>query len=572
VALPIVEEEGAVIAPKPYKMRRTKKRIAVVDTETWGFLTGRVPKPFTLGFWDGEEYRDWWGLDCVDQFFAWLQEETARGVEYLIYAHNGGNFDFFFFLQYLDYDIKPKIIGRRLTKIWFAGQEFRDSFKILPSPLSAYKKDEVDYGWFEPNKYKKHEKKIREYQRMDCVYTRELIMAFHERYGDRLTIGGASIARLNSLYGFAKLSPQEDKRYRAWYHGGRTQPFEAGIRHGKFKIYDVNSMYPFVMATYQHPVGKNVDIGRTIGPDTVLIKVRLRRNSGAFAQRTDTGGLDFTVPRGDFFVTIHEFKMAEELGLISVDKILSTVDCADQTNFHDFVMPTYEHRLDMRAEGNDAEALIDKFDMNNGYGKFGQDPNNFSDYMVLASDEVPEGYPENAFHKIANPGGWKLQERFGSHSIWKKAAASRFSGFNNVMTAASITGAARAYLMQGLSRAVRPVYCDTDSIICESLDMELDGKKLGGWKLEAEGDRIGIAGKKLYALYNQDELVKKASKGAKLTGPQIMAVARGDTVVYAQDVPTFRLNGGGDFVTREIKRTNKIIKPFAYKPRLSELI
>lgn len=570
MALPIIIEE-APIEPKPYKMRRTKKRIAVVDTETWGFLTGRQPRPFTCGFWDGETYHDWWGLDCVEQFFAWLKEETARGVQYLIYAHNGGNFDFFFFMEHLDYDIQPKVIGRRWTKVFFAGQEFRDSFKILPAPLSAYKKDEVDYKWFEPGVYQKHEKKIREYQRMDCVYTRELIVAFHERYGDKLTIGGASISRLNSLYGYAKLNAQTDKQMRPWFHGGRTQPFEAGVRKGAFKIYDVNSMYPYVMANYQHPIGKAYNLSRTIGPDTVLIKCRLRRNDGAFAARTDSGGLDFTRPRGDFFVTIHEFNMAEKLGLISVDKIMTAIDVAEQTNFYDFVMPTYEHRLQMREEGNEAEALIDKFDMNNGYGKFGQDPSNYFDYIVLDRLGVPEGFPETGYNSHTNPGGWKLQERFGDYSLWKKITASRFSSFHNVMTAASITGAARAYLMEGLSRAKRPVYCDTDSIVCESLDMELDGKKLGGWKLEAEGDTMGIGGKKLYALYDGDTLVKKASKGAKLTGEQIMAIARGETISYAQDVPTFKLDGTSEFVTRKIKRTDKSIRPFKYRPKLSEL-
>jgi hypothetical protein len=65
---------------------------------------------------------------------------TAEGDEFIIYAHNGGKFDFFFFLDYLDADQAPLIMGGRLVKINFAGQEFRDSFAIIPQALSRIRR------------------------------------------------------------------------------------------------------------------------------------------------------------------------------------------------------------------------------------------------------------------------------------------------------------------------------------------------------------------------------------------------------------------------------------------------
>jgi hypothetical protein len=106
---------------------------------------GLVVKPFTIGVCFDDRYVDFWGDDCVKQFFEYI---ATLEDEYIFYAHNGGKFDFFFFLQYLDADQTPLIMNGRLVKIMFGGQEFRDSFAIIPQALSGYKKDEIDYNKF----------------------------------------------------------------------------------------------------------------------------------------------------------------------------------------------------------------------------------------------------------------------------------------------------------------------------------------------------------------------------------------------------------------------------------------
>ena len=147
------------------------------------------------------------------------------------------------------------------------------------------------------------------------------------------------------------------------------------------------------------------------------------------------------------------------------------------------------------------------------------------------------------------------------------------------MTAASITGAARSVLLHGLSNAVRPIYCDTDSIICESLSEDLDGSRLGAWKLEAHGSKVAIAGKKLYAVFSDEPQfkdpeplwpakveglypIKNASKGANLTPAEILAVCRGREVTYANPVPNFKLDGSAPFISRTITRTDRNVKKF----------
>ena len=135
--------------------------------------------------------------------------------------------------------------------------------------------------------------------------------------------------------------------------------------------------------------------------------------------------------------------------------------------------------------------------------------------------------------------------------LWSKPAEE--AKYNNVATGASITGAARAVLLRGLSQSVDPIYCDTDSIICQEFTGAVDGAALGSWKLEKTGNSIAIAGRKLYALFDGDECVKAASKGVRIAPDEIVKVAMGETVVYERDAPTYRLNGNVDWITRKVR-------------------
>src|SRR6185369_10877560 len=105
-----------------------KKILAVVDCETDPFAPDFLIKPFAIGFETPDRYVDFWGDDCVEQFFAYLDTLEDR---FIIYAHNGGKFDFFFFLKFLAANSSPRIINGRLVQVFFGKQEFRDSYAIV---------------------------------------------------------------------------------------------------------------------------------------------------------------------------------------------------------------------------------------------------------------------------------------------------------------------------------------------------------------------------------------------------------------------------------------------------------
>jgi hypothetical protein len=541
--------------PIPYKMKATKKRLAIVDCETDPFAEDFVVEPFAIGFETSDRYVEFWGDDCVQQFFDYL---ATLDDEYIIYAHNGGKFDFYFFLAHMDAEQSPLIMNGRLVKIHFGGQEFRDSFAIFPFKLSDYKKDEIDYSKFNRDVRERNKPEILRYLKSDCNYLMELVLGFHEMFGDKLTIASASLPTLASFHGFERIKGDGfDARFREYYFGGRNQCFETGVlspRAGEFfYIYDRNSMYPAVMRDELHPISSNPTLQRDIDENTDFAYIDAE-NFGALPVRDKFGGLDFTVQRGTFFATIHEIKAGLDTGTLRINRVLHAWAFDMKSTFAEFVNTIYEHRLSAKANDDKVRDIIYKFCLNSSYGKFALNPRKFRQWHMTIN-EIPHPQATDA-----NPEGWSLHSRSGELFIWSRPNP-RKGGFYNVATAASITGAARANLLRNLALADRPIYCDTDSIICEGFNGPLNETELGGWKLEGSGRRVAIAGKKLYTVYDPVSLdltgksIKKASKGVSLTPDQIIAVCNGAEIIHKNPVPKFHLDGSADFISRRVRKT-----------------
>lgn len=541
--------------PKPFIMRETKKILAVADTETDPFSWGCVPEPFSVGFYDGQVYHDWWGPDCVKDYIEFLKAEKEAGNEYLVYMHNGGKFDFHFLLPYLSPGQNPLIMGGRLVKLDFAGVEHRDSFSIIPQALKGYKKTEIDYAKFTKAEREKHKREILEYQKDDCIYLYDLVIGFHRLAGDRLTIASAALPLLRSMHGFETIkSGALDDRFRRYFYGGRCQCFETGIlrpKYGKkFYVYDRNSMYPSVMQDELHPISATFQLQTDIDDDTDFAMI-VARNDGCLPSRAEDGGLDFTQKYGTFYATGHEIRAGLETGTLRIDQVKHAWKADRKAKFKDFVERFYNLRLQHKKDGPIPDLVLDilyKLILNSAYGKFALNPRKFKQWL-FTDGEIPTPQATEG-----DPNGWTLHSQQGDVFIWCRPNP-RKTGFYNVATAASITGAARANLLRNLALAKRPIYCDTDSIICEGFTGELDDKRLGGWKLEAEGDIMAIAGKKMYALENEHDLVKKASKGVQLSPQEIFAACRGQEVIYRNPVPNFALGKEPEFTARTIRKT-----------------
>ncbi len=524
--------------------KESEKPIATIDFETDPFLYGRIPYPFSAGFYSQDKgFVCFWGADCVARLCEYV---ATLKTPHIIYAHNGGKFDFHYMLDFLQNPLK--IISNRIASVKMGIHTLRDSYCILPIPLRVYCKDEIDYKKLEADVRETHKDEIIAYLKTDCVKLHELVMKFIFRFGVKLTIGGTAIAKLQELHPFKKTFETHDNHYRPFYFGGRVEALKTGILKGDWKVYDVNSMYPHVMRDYQHPTGlryrvgygRNIDVkGRIAGfADAQFYFARIRATQrGAFPTRERDKPLNFDVKRGEFFVTSHELKAAIACGRVSDIQVLAVYVPEKTISFGEYVDTYVAEKIASKKSGDKAGEIFAKLLLNSAYGKFGSNPREYKDYVI--------GDCPNDDYELYSAG-------VNRPSIWRKATE-RLS-FYDVATAASITGAARSVLMRALSVAKNPVYCDTDSIICEGLDLELDESKLGAWKLEAIGDTVAIAGKKMYALRNGSDYVKTASKGVVLTGPELFGLCDGTGIHWHNQAPSFSLGKkSANFVQRKIK-------------------
>jgi len=532
-------------------MPRAKKELATWDTETDPFKHGRVPVPFCNGLRIKNDYFEFWGEDNIDQFIEFLK---TTDKQLSIYAHNGGKFDFFFLLEKGIIDSELFMINGRIVKATLLNgkHEIRDSYAIIPVALAAYQKEEIDYSWFEKERREEHKNEILHYLAKDCDYLYELVEAFIDRFGSQLTIGSTAIKQLRKMHPFERQYENHDEKFRPFYFGGRVQHFEGGVLRGQFKVYDVNSMYPYVMKEYKHPVGKKHTIYTRDFPinakgehesDLPYFITVTGLNRGAFPVRTDRG-LSFNEPRGTFNITSHEFIAALKHGLFTVEKIEQVIVLDEYITFGDYVDRFISEKIEAKKNKDKVSELFSKLLLNAAYGKTSQDSRKFKDNFIRTPDME---YPD--FND-----GWVLEEIHPHYELYTKPNPS--DKFYDVAIGASITGAARAVLMEALATAKRPIYCDTDSIICEELGegVPLDPFTLGAWDLEAEGDKLAIAGKKLYALFDHGKPVKMASKGARLKPSQIVELCQDRIINWCNDAPNFSVKGGIRFIERNIQK------------------
>lgn len=536
------------------------KNIYTGDCETDPFEYNRMVTPFVWGFFDGQDHQHFWGADCTQRFVEYISRVPAG----YIYIHNGGKFDFVWLVEYASGDLK--IINSRIVEMRIGNHILRDSYAIMPFALSVYKKTPIDYNKMLKDVREKHRAEIIHYLRDDCTDLYTLVTAFVAEFGNKLTVGGTAMNQLKKFHEFEVAGPSFDACFRQdYYYGGRVQCFETGIIKRPLKIYDVNSMYPHVMNKALHPVGIDREISDKIESNTCFVCVE-GWNRGAFPTRMKNGTLDFTVPFGTFHVTIHEYEAAIATNTFRQKRIVKTIGFDYRITFADFVTHFYDERKKAKSAGDRIHDIFYKFVLNSAYGKFAQNPENFFEYKITPfgiwlDEPCPVCKPNS--DTPADPlctwcdgyGTYWLPDSTneGKYIIWRCPTTRK--SYYNIATGASITGAARAMLLRGIAAARRPVYCDTDSIICESLNAPSDADTLGAWKLEGSGNMAAICGKKLYAVFNGVECIKKAHKGGNLSPAEILRIARGDTVESRSPVPNFKWSGKHQFTSRRFKMT-----------------
>ncbi len=564
---------------------RRKNNIAIFDTETDPFDSENETSvlPF-LGVLYSENFDP---IIIWDNDFASFRERVINAIlalpePYTIYGHNAGRFDYYFLLNAFARGAhsetgRVQFKGRGIMSAKIGKHELRDSYHLLPEKLSAFEKDEFDYSKMKRENRERYKDEIIQYCINDCKYLLAVIKHFIGEYGFRLTVGQAALTQFKKLYKFDRLNETTDREFRPYYFGGRVECLAgADLYEGNYKLYDVNSMYPHVMASYKHPISASFDRRYFEAPNEHTYFIRLRCENqraliklsrerlnklGVLEQPTVSG----ETKRGEFFTTIWEYQIAEKHGLLRDVEFLECIDFHQTSDFSAYILPIYLKREDLKIklkamklaglektqEYLEAKrwSIFFKLLMNAVYGKFAQDPTKFTEDFMCMPEVKPEYFDGLTLDQISDKidaENWIIDTYLepGSEreifSIWKRP--SNEWRFNNVAIGASITGAARSVLLDAIHSSTEPIYCDTDSLICADLGgVEFSPSKLGAWDLEGEFDQIAICGKKLYMCRNTlTGASKSAHKGfpaldwehylAMLAGDEIKIKAKGTTI------------------------------------------
>jgi hypothetical protein len=557
------------------KKENEPRKIATLDFETDPFRHGRFPQPFACGFYDGHVYESIWGDPKTVTDWAVRKCRKFGGI---IYAHNGGRFDF---LGILFRRAGPTLYGEpvnsiagRIVSVKFGESELRDSYAILPAPLSNYDKGEIDYRWFEKSCRQRYRKVILQYLRRDCISLYRLVDAFIGKHGTApLTAASAAMRYMKTLgIKIDKLGEKQDEKFRKYYAGGLVLARRPGVHRGAFTVYDIKSAYPHAMVHAHAASNTFTFVGkpRNIEPSGFYVVAGMADE--CFLRRTKEGNRFGGC--GLFHVTGWELLLAKSSGRFKGRIILGEIP--DRTvDFKPYVNEFFEQKQAAEASGDKAGRVIAKIMLNALYGKFAQRPDGYRDYLLMPDDPQDDSlYRMVCGCHDSECKKWHVEAIYddGHFAVWGKPSVS-FNRYN-VATAASITGFVRAQLMQAIYET-DPYYCDTDSVIVDKkTHMPGQSGLLGGWGREVDGDLLYIAGKKLYALRivgsacpDSDTARNKgyywdgrrgwkiASKGCRLTPTEMRDLCAGKEVRYENPAPSYSLLNSPFFVKRTIRRT-----------------
>jgi hypothetical protein len=299
-----------------------------------------------------------------------------------------------------------------------------------------------------------------------------------------------------------------EKIYRleqASYRGGRTDIFKQGEYHDIIKL-DINSMYPYVMATHKYPIrplSKEPITGLTVDD----IKAALAEGKFVVA--------DLDIIIHEPFLAVKRTKLLFPVGGISnaymtspeIEYLLSSPDVGEivrvnsamvyeqEQIFSSYVDYFYQLKSESKTP---VMRELSKLFLNSLYGKFGQRQNG-----DISLDTSPEN---DIISQENNIGSWFVIEGEEKHKIMR--IGDKFYRVepqlptpgkqSSPIISSAVTSYARIYLwhLMKCCGVENVYYCDTDSIFTNRQGYErlealgyIDNKRLG--KLKVEG--LGIA-------------------------------------------------------------------------------
>ncbi len=572
-------------------MKIKGREIWVADSETDPFDYDVIPVPFIWGAFDGTNYHEFTDTHKFVDFMA------ARKA--IVYAHNGGKFDWHFLSDRFEPDSPLLVIAGRLSRFTIGQCEFRDSINLYAKPLEAFQKEKFDYQKMHKSVRHRYMDEIKTYLESDCVNLFNLVTGFINAYGFHITAASAAMKYWSyRIEGKNQKVPRSDgffyEQFSPYFFGGRVQCFEQGDITIDAQSADINSAYPTAMME-KHPYGllymleENAPRKHMKNWGPMFFDIDCISH-GAFGYRGTNGTIYYPDDdkRRTYHVTGWELIAAIETDTVTALKILSHREFGELKSFKSYINHFWNERALIKQKIREAEKSGDtetannlkhdsdfaKLMMNSLYGKFAANPLRYKEHVLMNRDEFYNNY----INQLDPEETW---QDFREWVILQKPQDNSKKKFFNLATAASITGFVRAKLWRSICDCERPFYCDTDSITAVTFGSQtVIGSDLGEWEIEHFYDRVIMGGKKLYGFHFRGEKMtdpsawKLASKGARITYENIIKIGAGRSVVYKSMAPTFSVaKAKPTFLRREIRATatDSRLVPVEFDPQYRDV-
>lgn len=463
-------------------------------------------------------------IHSVDEFKKEFLKKRYKNK--IVYAHNA-EYDLsgiFGNIYLMDPDA---IFNGKFITCTNGNCKFADSYNLLPTSveklgeLTGNKKKKLgakkDKEGNIISSVKNFETDIK-YCITDCKIVYDALFKMFSDSEPSFTIGSLSLKKFRAdfLRETIKINELSDHFFECLY-GGRTEAFRLGKV--KANVYDINSAYPFVMRNLKFP-----DPSRLRIADNSMFEYYLHNRDyegmiEATVQVHDSvyiPALPYRTPDSLIFPvgtfrgswTFNEFRYAIENSSVTVLKVHKLIisEAIDS-----IFTPYIDHYYKLRSETDDEfEKYYYKLFMNNLYGKLIQRIHEKFRFCTSVSDAKKYMKEKNLKHV-------HLQEVNDGYFL--KYEVDEILSHTIACWGAYITAEVRKLLHIGLTEYPKQVvYCDTDSRAIEK-NLNINSKKLGGWKKEKKYI-VNVRALKdyVYSEYNEEKKkweTKEALKGIK---------------------------------------------------------
>nr|UEX92847.1 hypothetical protein [Marasmius tenuissimus] len=386
------------------------------------------------------------------------------------------------------------------------------------------------------NNYLHHKDEVIRYCADDCISLYQILVKFNDLFMENFniniknypTLPSLTFANFRSNYlekdQIAQITGKIYQDLKQSYTGGSTDMFiPFNNENEKLYLYDVNSLYPYVMKEHDYPIGSPTyfegDIYKGYDDPFGIFYCEITSPKDLLHPIIQThaktkGGVRTISPLGTWkdWICSPEIENAKKFGYQF--KIIKGYTFEKGNPFNNFIDDLYQLRLNYPK--SDPMNYIAKLFMNSLYGRFGMN-DNFDEIRIVDQNLLSKLTEDNnlLIKDIINLGEDYIVQILKNE---EQELISLIDNLNekhniNIAIASFVTSYARIHMSQFKNnKDIKLYYTDTDSLIVnkELPNDMVNDKILGKFKLEHVIKKAIFLASKLYCFVNEnDELITK---------------------------------------------------------------